>query len=974
MIKRLVVQGFRGIGQALTFEFARLTFLTGRNGLGKTTVFDAIDWCLFGNAWRLGGEAAFRNLYHVAPVPKVSITMELEREYVIERDEFGARVDGEAVSDKEVVFRFVRDPEVFGPYARDEESRVRRLIYLPQAEIRELVKPAAESERVAILHSLLGVPNAAVVEKSLRRISDRMSVRERDQLSRREEVRADIDELISSGGGIAESEGVERDHEIRFAKEVLGTDAGNVESLDGLLASARASMQATQHLRTGLIGVRAWLDQASQSLTGLRTALEGWRKEIEEREALVRQETATLPEAVRARDEARSARVAARERLNKAVASIASVQRRVAQIGALEEKETTERKLAQEAAAVEAELQHRRSEALHRQGELEQLRQAAVEARIGLEVWETEESRIVEGNELERQAAGISSEVGVVRQRKAEFDVRLQEIESELVGLSARKSQADEEHRLLLSRLPARERLAALLAEISEVLTDTRPRACPLCGAVYGSADELLEHVKELKERRSDQIHALERAASEARSLEERISVLEAERTTLQSAFSDFGRKEEELVRSLRRTGSQLVAIGTRVDLASHRRRGDEIRGAISDGQRAIEQATTQMNAARAEVARHEARLQELRQDLGGEQNRIEELRDGLPSEGPTELRVAAQEWLSEAETERVAAAAALEVAGAEEQRAISKLAETEATLARLAEELADARGREARDSERVRGLRTEMAARLKGVGISSVEDADQSLREMLAESEMKERRLQRVERGLYSLIGMREQEEKRAQLAALQTRDREIGEEVDGVVRANTRFETIASAIRERAEFEAREALHHQTAAIQECLAALLPHRHLNRVIWDESSGSILVTDRLLASAVRPDLYTSTGQMNVLALSVFLGAALLQRITKWSFLALDEPVQNLDDVHFLAFVTLMKRVAGSRQIIVSTADRNVAELIRRQLKSSWEAREYVQYEWRGFEAKSGPDVVKIENRAVVVRGPLRAI
>jgi ABC-type enterochelin transport system ATPase subunit len=106
--------------------------------------------------------------------------------------------------------------------------------------------------------------------------------------------------------------------------------------------------------------------------------------------------------------------------------------------------------------------------------------------------------------------------------------------------------------------------------------------------------------------------------------------------------------------------------------------------------------------------------------------------------------------------------------------------------------------------------------------------------------------------------------------------------------------------------------------------------------------------------------VFASTGQLNVLALAVFLGIALTQRLTTVGVVLMDEPIQNLDDLHFLAFLTLLKRVALDCQVVVSTADSNVAELFERQMHSASLSGEvsYVGYEWRDFDPVEGPFVV----------------
>jgi len=172
-----------------------------------------------------------------------------------------------------------------------------------------------------------------------------------------------------------------------------------------------------------------------------------------------------------------------------------------------------------------------------------------------------------------------------------------------------------------------------------------------------------------------------------------------------------------------------------------------------------------------------------------------------------------------------------------------------------------------------------------------------------------------------------------------------------------------VARIVGERAQDEGSAAGERIRAGIQGCLRELYPHRHLDEVELDIQAGDVLLTDRFLSHSVHPEPYSSTGQLNVLALAIFVAVALRQRTSKLAFLLLDEPIQNLDDVHFLAFIALVKRIAPSRQVIVSTADKNVAGIFRRQMSGArWSAGplHYLQYEWQGFDPKKGPDVTLI--------------
>ena len=575
---------------------------------------------------------------------------------------------------------------------------------------------------------------------------------------------------------------------------------------------------------------------------------------------------------------------------------------------------------------------------------------------------------MTEQAELERQGTRIQRELETVRRAKAELDREAQVRESEDIALRSAKGQADDEYRDLISRSSVDERLVALLAEIAQICAATASRTCPLCGAEYESSTALGEHIRMTAQTRSSLLESVEGALTRATEFGQKLDAIESARVLAENRSAESLRREEELLRELRRAGARLAEVGTVPALDDHTREGEEIRRRIAAYEKSIDENVARVNSIRMESGRTEARMGQVRAEMTALRARASSIREDWGSDEASQGLAVAFGRLQSAEGEHRGAVQALQRAEAEDRVLAGEVSGLDEVVFRLEENLAEARGREARDEERLSAIDSDVGSRLVESGIESLETSAESVRNLLRDCDERERIARRIAVDLEAVLAVEAQEERRARVAALEDRGRGIRVELESTARAKLRFDLISSAIRWRAEGEAREALSHQTGAIQECLTGLLPHRHLNRIVWDETTGAILVTDRLLTGAVRPDLYTSTGQMNSLALAVFLGVALLQRVTRWSFLALDEPVQNLDDVHFLAFLTLIKRVAGSRQIILSTADGNVAELIRRQLKSSWEKREYVEYEWRSFEAGRGPEVVKLGNRSVVAR------
>ncbi len=87
---------------------------------------------------------------------------------------------------------------------------------------------------------------------------------------------------------------------------------------------------------------------------------------------------------------------------------------------------------------------------------------------------------------------------------------------------------------------------------------------------------------------------------------------------------------------------------------------------------------------------------------------------------------------------------------------------------------------------------------------------------------------------------------------------------------------------------------------------------------------------DRRLSA--NPTLLFSEGQLNVVALSYFLGLALNAREGALPFLVLDDPLQAMDALAVWDFAEVCHRVHEHRQLILSTHDRRFASLLRRKL------------------------------------------
>ena len=284
-IHRLRVEGFKAFTAPQSFDFGGHVFVFGRNGLGKSSVVEAVRWCLFGLADR--PEAEVRNVFYSAG--ECSVELELEGpggRWRIQRrlrpGSSGSRLT-------------VRDPrgtgvplaEVFPHIARLGPRDGTHIIYASQQSARR--RPQADiTDFDKVLYSYLQIEDAPdllnVLDSQLEEQAEVERQRARDVDDLETSLRSELEsldgsiEVINAGppwpGGTVPTNS-ETDARIReFVEECGGslesTD-GNTETREGLLREAERGIQQ-QSLTVDTVEVQ--LKDAQRALQEFETAKE----------------------------------------------------------------------------------------------------------------------------------------------------------------------------------------------------------------------------------------------------------------------------------------------------------------------------------------------------------------------------------------------------------------------------------------------------------------------------------------------------------------------------------------------------------------------------------------------------------------------------------------------------------------------------------------------------------------------------
>lgn len=105
----------------------------------------------------------------------------------------------------------------------------------------------------------------------------------------------------------------------------------------------------------------------------------------------------------------------------------------------------------------------------------------------------------------------------------------------------------------------------------------------------------------------------------------------------------------------------------------------------------------------------------------------------------------------------------------------------------------------------------------------------------------------------------------------------------------------------------------------------------------------NITVSDKS-QDTYQPEWFFSTAQLNTVALSSFLSLAIRADTQSLNTILIDDPVGHFDDLNILGFADLLRSIleVANKQIIITTHDETVFQIIRRKLPSEYYRTRYI--------------------------------
>jgi DNA repair protein SbcC/Rad50 len=232
-----------------------------------------------------------------------------------------------------------------------------------------------------------------------------------------------------------------------------------------------------------------------------------------------------------------------------------------------------------------------------------------------------------------------------------------------------------------------------------------------------------------------------------------------------------------------------------------------------------------------------------------------------------------------------------------------------------------------------------------------SIETAQKTLREKLAEQNkfhaMREGKFQEIDekvealRALYRFLKTDEKFDTISAKAPDAKEGEPIQQELDGLLALQESLQQIGRAINEVAKSRASGAVEESRPGIESFYKKLCNHPYFDdiRVETEEKNVRGLTrntyTIRALSTDDRKETLASsrlsTGQMNCVALSIYLALA---RVLSHNlgFVILDDPSQNLDSEHKVALANILKGLQPNTQLLVASQDAELQGILRTEL------------------------------------------
>ncbi len=987
-IESLNLRDFRCFADQQVDLSADVTAIHGRNGVGKTTIFDAIELALTGQVDHLDGYSDNTDPWSRVsgsdnPIIKLSMSDQSENiwiKYVGTRGDpahssFSSSYGDPNVS--EFLFQRLLNPD-YSDQRRTKSFAVdllRASLLLTQDEIRGFIETEPEN-RTRILSALGGSALLQRRLKKARAVLDEASKRQRSvqqQVNSKkpqlDDLRRELGELEGRMQSLREQIG---DDQVDTSQVLTAFREAGIDLPDGisheeivcdlqivgvLIGMCNSRLEHVRKQREDLAVIDTRAEEHAQRLVrwiAVNRDVELATKEEETRRQVLKQAQDTLAEKDETVRQISTRLKALRDRKYK-LEQMFSIREQIKQMRtdaeellfqqaetqkAVESARMTQTEIQQELVGLQASISESRdlqSAAESRQSQLNKL-------LLGMDDYET---AVAEDRTLKVRCAELATELTNISDLITELETRIADIQEEVRNreyeLASRKSLADE--------------LGSLITRISDHVEGAE---CPLCGHDHGVPDSLQMAMRAQLTRIHPEITASTRLLQESTDKLKHAELTCNERKTARDqlrADLDAKRSRQAQLHELYRAFEQQIA-------------SLNIEPNHVQLRNAIHEADTKVSTHRdtctslTEMIRV---LTDKKKDYTEQLNTSTDIVDDLASRlSKTRAKIVRfEEQLSTigfAPVDMGLAGEDLITAIAEAGAQIDKIATEYSALVQQQEMMLSGCNdcmndlqNQQQQKKRLEVDRQELARDIenyrtacKGIGLP----ADACIDEVDKQRALLDRKTEKIYSALHIVelakqIADREHLDNETQgirqrVASLEREIAENNHELLQLQKAEATAVEWVKLLSRSVNGVVDDRIYTHAPTINRLFKSMIPAPyHFDKIRMDRipSDGGIrlgLVYRSSSSSAGEPRYFLSSAQANVLALSVFLAISTNQQASRLQTILLDDPVQHLDDLDAVAFLDTLRIVAlgglGTRkQVIMSTCDKELYLMVLRK-------------------------------------------
>jgi exonuclease SbcC len=942
-IKRVILENFRCFRHTEIDLSGDIVAIYGRNGVGKTAFFDALEFALLGSISRFVKDSAppfyLPNVLSddngMVHIDFNGDTDDWVKVSINRMPDFDVHIDssGGWRSRRDLLYGFLVDENYSPP--RREVSTIAELfrstVLLAQHTIGQFVEGDA-AERSRILSYLAG---SGYIQRCLDKAKEVMKEakkKERQEQSKLEETKTKAMELRKSAA--------EQDARIEVIRERLGK--GSI-SHDILLKSLKiAGISVGESIPRTSEDVEAF-SASIQSASHERIAALGDRnKQLAQIEAMNLQHPDRLKRRHELHEMVEKARVNLIELLNKennAAENLKDLDKRIREINLdiSEKSKTFKKQIALDSAKKELAVSCLETEKTS--SKLEKLEAL----RASLPAYATVKRKInqleLHLNEIGGKRPALEKQITKLQDQHLKLNDRIGELNRKISGMKASSQEATD-----------------LIARLRQYATG---RECPMCGhshhsgkALQDAIDARMKHVPV----------SLQEAAKDLQNLSNKLAILNANiedfKNEIKGVDNDFHKAQsgrEKAVLITREIEAKAAVLGTSLALEEAKDSIEQSQALLAIQQGSERQAEERFNKANDQLSLAIVTTKSLEEALAAEnevckksQRELDSielqfielglLNDRQQTVDQFQLQVeSARTQLAELKMQKSDREIAKDKAQndwdssrSERVKMETNLKEWEETIGRLTAEIED----------------FQFKCKALGMPIDASSEIIDRDRDLLSQDKEKLdtviKMIQRYEWYIKVTTLESKREELRGVISSVEKDMKEKTRKIEKFREVTNEAESWISALSESVNIAVRTKIDAHQPEIVRLFKAMIPCPYLfEKVTLKREETGIRLGLRYRGQekdAGEPRFFLSYAQANVLALSIFLSLSGKQNWSKLETILLDDPVQHLDDLDAVAFLDNLRTMAlggfgPKKQIIVSTCDKNLYLLMIRKFR-----------------------------------------